>query len=323
MMMIAPVKPTKENYRDMPQQTFTEKFTPPAIRAMRPLQWSKNRLFDMRADLRVSIAFFTFSFAASAVYIINDIGDREHDRVHPAKRFRPIASGALSVPAAITTAVICGLLAITGSAAIALTAPPLSRDTFGSIVGSGVIFGAVIAGYVGMNLAYTYWLKHQVLWDVFVIAGGFVLRAFAGALAIPVPISPWFYLCTLFLALFLALGKRRSELILLDELAGKHRANLQDYNVLLLDQLMSIVVTSTLITYSLYTFQADATSHVLMVTIPFVIFGIFRYLYLIYVKHQGDRPDEIFLRDPQILASVLVCTIVIIAILYGIPLLKH
>jgi 4-hydroxybenzoate polyprenyltransferase len=316
---------------------FTERIVgrlPPALRAMRPQQWTKNglvvlallfarRLMDLRADGRVILAFIAFSLAASFIYVINDIADRERDRLHPTKRLRPIASGQLSLVGASITAGICcvgtGVLGV----GLALTSPPLTRDPFGEFLGSGILFCIVLAAYMGMNLLYTFWLKHLVLWDVFVIASGFVLRAFAGALAIPVPISPWFYLCTLFLAIFLALGKRRAELVLLEDQAVNHRANLQSYNLVLLDQLMSVVVTSTLITYSLYTFQADIEGFALMATIPFVIFGIFRYLYLIYVKHEGDRPDEILLRDRQILASVVLCILMIIGILYGLPALRH
>jgi 4-hydroxybenzoate polyprenyltransferase len=143
----------------------------------------------------------------------------------------------------------------------------------------------------------------------------------AGAFAIPVPISPWFYLCTTFLALFLALGKRRAELVLLSDAAANTRSNLREYNLVLLDQLLAIVVTCVLITYSLYTFQGENASHALMITIPFVIFGVFRYLYLLYVKGEGERPDELLWRDRQILGSVVLCVVAVMVLLYGIPLL--
>ena len=161
------------------------------------------------------------------------------------------------------------------------------------------------------------------MWDIFIIAAGFVLRALAGAFAIPVPISPWFYLCTTFLALFLALGKRRAEIIMLSDEAVNHRKNLREYTVKLLDQLMSVVVTCTLITYCLYTFQGVNGSPALMLTIPFVLFGVFRYLYLMYVKNEGNNPEELLYRDKQIFASVALCVIVVLLVLYAVPLLQR
>lgn len=302
-----------------------------AVAAMRIKQWTKNglvllalvfahRLTDLGAVERAITAFFAFSLAASTIYIVNDIADREKDRVHPRKRFRPIASGRLPLPGAVITALLCAAGAVVLTYVLTVRELSSQHDPFLAWGGSPVLFTLTLGGYVVMNLAYSGWLKHQVLWDVFIIAAGFVLRALAGAFAIPVPISPWFYLCTTFLALLLALGKRRAELVQLSDAASSHRKNLQDYNILLLDQLMAVVVTSALITYSLYTFQGLGTSHALMVTIPFVIFGTFRYLYLIYVKGDGDRPDELLYRDKQILGSVVLCVIVVMAVLYGLPL---
>lgn len=305
-----------------------------AIAAMRIKQWTKNglvllalvfahRLTDAGAVGRAITAFFAFSLAASTIYIINDIADREKDRVHPRKRYRPIASGRLPVPAAVVMASLCAAGAVVLTYVLAVHELAGQPDPFLAIGGSPALFALTLGSYVVINIAYSSWLKHQVLWDVFIIAAGFVLRALAGAFAIPVPISPWFYLCTTFLALLLALGKRRAELTQLSDAAGSHRKNLQDYNVLLLDQLMAIVVTSALISYSLYTFQGEGTSHALMVTIPFVIFGTFRYLYLIYVKGDGDRPDELLYRDRQILGSVVLCVLVIMFVLYGYPMLHR
>lgn len=307
---------------------------PYAARAMRPTQWSKNalvllaivfarRLTDLPVLERGLLAFAAFCFAASAVYVFNDILDREQDRLHPIKRLRPLASGQLSLGVAIGTLVTCLLVA--GILAGALSGWALSgvADPFVPWGGSPVLFSLTIAGYLALNAAYSLWLKHQVLWDVFIIAAGFVLRAVAGAFAAPVPISPWFYLCTMFVALLLALGKRRAELLQLSDGAVSHRQNLREYSVLLLDQLVAIVVTCALITYSLYTFQSETGSHALMVTIPFVIFGVFRYLYLIYVRADGGQPDELLWKDRQILACVVLCVVVVMAILYGIPLLQH
>lgn len=305
-----------------------------AVAAMRIKQWTKNglvllalvfahRLTNIGAVERALTAFFAFSLAASTIYIVNDIADREKDRVHPRKRYRPIASGRLPIPAATVTAILCAIGAIAFTYELTVRELASQPDPFLRLGGSPALFALTLGGYVVMNLAYSSWLKHQVLWDVFIIAAGFVLRALAGAFAIPVPISPWFYLCTTFLALLLALGKRRAELTQLSDAASSHRKNLQDYNIVLLDQLMAVVVTSALITYSLYTFQGEGTSHALMVTIPFVIFGTFRYMYLIYVKGDGDRPDELLYRDRQILGSVVLCVLVVMFVLYGLPLLRR
>lgn len=304
-----------------------------AIALMRPKQWAKNglvllalvfarRLTDVGAVERTLTAFLAFCLAASAIYVINDVADREKDRQHPVKRNRPIASGRITLRAAWITASACLAGAALLVAIVMAQEPPSPTDPFGAWGGSALLFALTISCYVVMNLAYSSWLKHQVLWDVFIIAAGFVLRAMAGAFAIPVPISPWFYLCTTFLALFLALGKRRAELVLLSDSAAAVRANLREYNLILLDQLLAVVVTCVLITYSLYTFQGENANHSLMITIPFVIFGVFRYLYLLYVKGEGERPDELLWRDRQILGSVVLCVVVVMVLLYGVPLLR-
>jgi 4-hydroxybenzoate polyprenyltransferase len=303
---------------------------PYTVVAMRPKQWTKNglvllalvfarKLTDLASVERAVVAFCAFSLAASAVYIANDLADREKDRRHPKKRRRAIASGRLGVPLALITAFAC--IAGAGALTFVLAARLMARlaDPFAKWGGAPLLFAATIGGYVVLNLFYSNWLKHQVLWDVFIVAAGFVLRALAGAFAVLVPISPWFYLTTTFLALFLALGKRRAELVQLGEGAGEHRRILRDYTPQLLDQLMSVVVTGTLITYSLYTFQGENASHALMVTIPFVLFGVFRYLYLIYVKQEGGQPDELLWRDKQILGAVVLCVLTALALLYGLP----
>jgi 4-hydroxybenzoate polyprenyltransferase len=307
---------------------------PDAVRAMRPRQWSKNalvllalvfsrRLTDVPSVGRALLAFVAFSFAASMVYVINDLADREKDRLHPRKRLRPIASGRLSVGMAVATAVLCALGAVAVTAVLAEIGLHGLQDPFAAWGGSGLLFAATLATYVTLNIAYSTWLKHQVLWDVFIIAAGFVLRALAGAFAIPVPISPWFYLCTTFLALFLALGKRRTELATLSTEAASHRRNLREYTVQLLDQLIVVVATCTLMTYSLYTFQSENASHALMLTIPFVVFGLFRYMYLVYVRGVGDQPEEVLIRDRQILGAVLLCVAVVAALLYLVPLIQR
>lgn len=306
---------------------------PYTVVGMRPKQWTKNalvllalvfarKLTDLGAVERAVVAFFAFSLAASAIYLINDIADRHQDRLHPKKSRRPIASGRLSVPLAIVTAALClgGVGALTGW--LVLVGMRGVADPFVPWGGGPALFVATIVAYVVLNVLYSSWLKHLVLWDVFVVAAGFVLRAMAGAFAVLVPISPWFYFTTTFLALFLALGKRRAELMQLGDDAGRHRAILRDYTAPLLDQLLGVVVTCTLITYSLYTFQGDNGTHALMLTIPFVLFGVFRYLYLIYVRHEGGQPDEVLWRDRQILGAVVLCVLTVLALLYGLPMIR-
>ncbi|HEX9068575.1 MAG TPA: decaprenyl-phosphate phosphoribosyltransferase [Ktedonobacterales bacterium] len=303
------------------------------IRALRPTQWTKNvlvvlallfahRLGDVAALMRVGIAFAAFSLASSAVYVVNDLADRERDLAHPTKRKRPIASGQVNTAGAIALLVVClaGAGALTAWLDMLLSGQ--RDDPFGAWGGSGLLFTLSIGAYLGLNAAYSLRLKHIVLWDVFIIAAGFVLRALAGALAVPVPISSWFYLCITFGALFLALGKRRAEVVSLAGSAATHRKNLADYPLQLLDQLMVIVVTCTVISYSLYTFQGEWAGKALELTIPFVLFGIFRYLYLVYARGEGAHPDELLRRDPQLI-GVLVCWLVaVVTLLYVVPGLR-
>jgi len=301
-----------------------------AIRAMRVSQWSKNgfvllalvfarRLSDSTPLGRTLIAFVAFCFASSAVYIINDLADRERDRIHPRKRLRPIASGELSLRGAAITLMVCLCVAAGLVALLTFTAKPDIADPFRRWGGSQILFVLTMLSYMAINIAYSFWLKHLVIWDVFVIAAGFVLRALAGAFVIPVPISTWFYVCMTFLALFLALGKRRSELIRLTDQAVIHRQNLRHYSLGLLDQLIGIVVTAMLLTYCLYTFQGENSNHNLMLTIPVVLFGTFRYLYLMYARAEGDQPDEVLWRDPQIMGAVIVYVVFVVTLLYAIP----
>jgi 4-hydroxybenzoate polyprenyltransferase len=199
---------------------------------------------------------------------------------------------------------------------------PSWADPFAKWGGGSWLFALALVAYFGINVTYSAWLKHQVLWDVFVIAAGFVLRALAGAFVVAVIISPWFYLTTLFLSLFLALGKRRAELVAAPaERAERTRPSLTHYTQQLLDQLLTVVVACTLMTYSLYTFATPDAGGALMVTIPFVVFGVFRYLYLIYVKGEGESPEVLLLRDRQILGAVLLCALVAVLVLYGAPML--
>ncbi len=323
------------------------------VRGMRPRQWTKNFLvfaaitfsgwlLDPTALARVTLAFVIFCLVAGATYLVNDLADQQRDRHHPVKRLRALASGRLTRRTAWTGVVVALLLAA-GLTAVLLRLPvsahgwrllttphapwltlapatmPHSGDAYAMLDGSSILFVAVIVAYFVLMLAYTYRLKHVVLLDVFTIAAGFVLRAMAGAFAVPVRISPWLYLCTILLALFLALGKRRQELLLLDAGASDHRRILSQYNRPLLDQLITIVTAATIMAYSLYTFEGETGNERLMVTIPFVLYGVFRYLYLVYVREEGGSPEEILLRDAHVRWSVLLCVATIGVVLYAMP----
>ena len=267
-----------------------------AFVSLRPRQWTKNlllfagiifaaKLGDASRWLDAIAAFGAYCAASSAAYLVNDVRDASHDRAHPVKRLRPIARGELSVRAAY--AVATTLLVI----AVALVSP------------LGLASLAFLAGFLVLQAAYTLWLKHVVLIDVMTIAGLFVVRAAAGAAAVEVRISPWLLLCTALLALFLALAKRRGELVLVGAEATPGRPVLQGYSLALVDQLVTVVAASTVISYCLYTFTARG-SKAMMITIPFVLFGVFRYLLLMHRHDLGEEPEEILLRDVPILLCI-------------------
>lgn len=270
------------------------------LRAMRPKQWIKNTfvfaalIFAAKWNhpdlvLKTLAAFALFGTLSSGIYLLNDAADVEADRLHPLKRTRPIAAGRIGVG----TAVGIALVLLLGSIALgALLALP---------------FGLVAAGYAVLMVAYTFSLKHLVLIDVFVIAGGFVLRAAAGAAVINVQISPWLYLCTILLSLFLGFGKRRHELLLLEDGAVGHRRNLEEYSGAYLDDLINIVAAATIMCYALYTFFASTVpqNHAMMVTIPFVLYGIFRYLLLIHRRDIAGAPEEALWKDIPLLVDLV------------------
>ncbi len=297
---------------------------------MRPRQWTKNlglfvglvfaqRLFSITSFERAGVAFLAFCLASSFIYLLNDLLDLENDRQHPVKRNRPLASGRLPISWAIATMGIL-LLACAGLTATIFTLPILDEiDTFANLGGSNLLFTATIITYLLLMVLYSIRLKHIVLLDVFVIASGFVLRILAGALVIPVTISPWLYLVTILLSLFLALNKRRHELVLLQGEASNHRQILKEYSLPMLDQMITIVSAATFMSYSLYTFQGPTGNHRLMITIPFVLYGMFRYLYLVHMKMEGGSPEEVLLRDRHMLATVLLCVVIIIVVLYILP----
>lgn len=262
------------------------------LRTMRPRQWPKNAfvfvalLFDgiltLDRALHSLAAFGLLCLMSGAVYVMNDLSDIESDRRHPTKRLRPLPSGALNAGLARFAAVA---LAVGSTAAAYALAPA---------------FALVLLGYLATQIAYTYWLKHVVLLDVAVVALGFILRIAAGVTVIEVQrFSPWLYVFGGFLALFMVLGKRRQEIVSLGDGANSHRAILAEYTVEFLDKLIAIVTTSAIVSYSLYTFLAEGLpeNDAMMLSIPFLIYGIFRYLYLIHIRGEGGAPEEILLRD--------------------------
>jgi 4-hydroxybenzoate polyprenyltransferase len=292
------------------------------VRSMRPKQWTKNGIVGMAflfsinqswqlddidswlsLALRAAAAAIVFCMVSGADYLVNDTKDRIEDGMHPRKRYRPIAAGLLPAKAAITWAIVLWGVAI--AAAFALD----------------VRTGAVIIGYIILMNAYTYWLKFEVILDVMVIAAGFVLRAMAGAYAVDVPISPWLYVVTALGALFIAVTKRRAEIALLQGHAAEHRSTLMQYTPALIDQMTSMVTASTIIAYALYTFTAAnvPANHTMMLTIPFVAYGIFRYLYLALARNEGGSPEEVLLKDVPLLLTVVGWVVTSMAVLaaYG------
>ncbi|WP_264755146.1 decaprenyl-phosphate phosphoribosyltransferase [Bacillus solitudinis] len=276
------------------------------IAQLRPKQWTKcllifaapvfsEKFLETEIMVMTITAFFCFAFTASSVYIINDIMDVEKDRLHPEKSKRPIASGALS----IRTAMSFGTLLLVLALITAYWITPL--------------FAGILLFYLAKNILYCIWLKHIVIIDVMVIAVGFVLRGFSGAVVVDVGVTSWFILCTMLLALFLALGKRRHELKLLNGDKTKQRKVLEHYSLHFLDQLISIVTAATIITYSLYTANTDENAY-MMWTIPFVIYGIFRYLYLVHMKQEGGSPERVLLEDKHILLTVIFFTLSVMLI---------
>jgi 4-hydroxybenzoate polyprenyltransferase len=264
--------------------------------AARPRQWSKNllvfagivfaaKLGDAARWGEAAAAFAAYCALSSAAYLVNDVRDREHDRLHPVKRHRPVARGELSVGSAVALAAL------------------LAAVAFGVGAWLGLASLGLLAAFAALQLAYSFGLKHVVLVDVLVIGGLFVIRAAAGAEAVDVRISPWLLLCTALLALFLALAKRRGELVLVGGRETPGRPVLEGYSLELVDQLVSVVAASTVIAYSLYTFTAR-DSKALMVTIPFVIFGVFRYLLLVHRDDLGEEPEQVLLTDLPIIAAV-------------------
>jgi len=283
------------------------------LNALRPGQWTKNllvfagllfglQLFVPSSVLRALAAFVIFCGLSGVVYLLNDILDRDSDRRHPLKSKRPIASGALSVQAATVSAIAMGALALAGSVMLGWT------------------FALVAVAYLGLQALYSSSLKHVVIIDVLTLSFGFVLRAVAGAVAVNVEFSHWLLVCTILLALFIALNKRRHEITLLADDAATHRPILGEYSEYLLDQMIAVVTASTLISYVFYTISPETQEKFgtqwLGLTIPFPLYGIFRYLYLVHRREGGGSPSELLLTDRPLLVCVALWAIAVAVIIY-------
>ena len=279
----------------------------------RPWQWVKNglvlaalvfshRLFLPHDAMLSAVALVAFCALSSFAYVLNDISDREADRFNPEKRDRPLARGDLSVAAAACFAIALGALATLLSAAL------------------GLNFLVIAALYVALQFGYSLWAKHYVVLDIVAVAIGFVLRAFAGGVAIGVQVSPWLVFITFVLAMLLVLGRRRQELVAMGEGAARHRGVLSQYSIRLIDQMLAIVAGATLVSYMIYTASAEVAAklgtHYLYLTVPFVAFGILRYLYLVDKRNEGGDPSRLLIRDRPLLITVLLWIAADVALLY-------
>ena len=296
-----------QSFSQKPGSSFITQQLCDLVLLLRPKQWTKNlllfaglifsyNLFQLALVMDALIAFISFCLLSGCVYIINDLMDIKEDRMHPQKKERPLAAGKVGSKQA--GVLLAGLLVLSFALAWSIN----------------ILFLVMALIYFTLTLSYSLWLKYIVIIDVFTIAFGFLLRAVAGAVAIEVSISPWFFVCTLLLSLFLALTKRRQESINLTNNGVEIRKVLEHYPVQYLDQLISIVTASTILGYSLYTFTASQ-SDLFMLTIPFVIYGIFRYLYLVHNKNMGESPDEVLLKDKPLLLNIALWVIISVIIL--------
>lgn len=271
------------------------------VKSLRPQQWIKNffifapllfsqNIFEPQLFLKTVIAFLVFCLLSGALYILNDLKDLEEDKKHPLKSKRPLAAGRLKKSQAVFFFVVLS------AAALALT------------LVLNMNFLAIALVYFLLQLFYSFWLKHVVILDVFIVAAGFIIRVVAGGYAIEVYMSPWLLICTLLLALFLSMSKRRHELIILEEEASEHRPILKEYSPYLLDQMIAVVTASTVITYCLYTISEETVTKFgtakLIYTVPFVLYGIFRYLYLVHQRREGGSPEILVLKDKPLLMDI-------------------
>lgn len=284
------------------------------VKLLRPTQWAKNavlfaalifskHLFVPWDVLVTVLGFFAFCSVSSGAYVMNDLRDCERDRQHPLKCLRPLPAGRVSQRAAVLLA-------------LALAA--------GGLLGAALLdpaFAGLTLLYVILQVAYTFWLKEAVILDVMAIASGFVIRAVAGGVLIHVPVSPWLIICTFLLALFLGFSKRRHELILLDDRAIEHRTSLREYSPYFLDQMIAVVTASTVVAYAIYTVSPEVREKLgtekLYLTIPFVLFGIFRYLYLVHQKEEGGNPTQLLLSDRPLQVDVVLWIVTAAVLLYA------
>jgi 4-hydroxybenzoate polyprenyltransferase len=278
------------------------------IKLLRPKQWVKNsfvlaaiifsgKFLDTNILAKNIAVMFMFCLTSSCVYILNDIIDVEKDRCHPKKKFRPIASGDVSITQAVILGIILLLIVVLGTYKI----NPLAL--------------IIIVVYLVLNVLYSFKLKHIIIIDVMVITLGFVLRIECGSVVASVSLSPWLILCTILLSLFLALNKRKSEIIELDTKGASHRKILEDYSVDLIDRMLNLVTPSILISYCLYTFNS-VQSRNMMLTIPFIIYGIFRYEYLMTKNNAGGKPEDVFFKDKPFLINIILWGVSILTIIY-------
>jgi len=283
------------------------------VKSLRIQQWIKNlwvfaplifsqNVFDLPLLIKTIFAFVLFCILSGAAYILNDIQDLEEDKLHPVKSKRPLASGRLKKNHALFACILLVLLGLTGAYFL------------------NIYFFVVLLVYFIIQIAYSNWLKHVVIIDVFLIASGFFLRVIAGGFAIEVQLSPWLFICTILIALFLAMSKRRHELVLLDKSAGIHRPVLKEYTPQLLDQMIAVVTASTVISYCLYTVSSETIAKFgtknLLFTVPFVLYGIFRYLYLVHQKDEGGSPEALIIKDKPLLVDLFLWIATAMLILY-------
>lgn len=314
MLNNPPVSPAKSESATMSATRSSS--TTDLIKLMRPMQWSKNsvvfaalvfskHLLDWHYVFLVLVATLSFCLVASGAYVMNDIRDCENDRQHPLKSLRPLPSGRVRVP----TAVMLALLLV--AAGIGLS------------IALGGEFAVLVTAYFILQVAYTFVLKEIVILDVMAIAAGFVIRAGAGGVVIDVPVSPWLIICTFLLMLFLGFCKRRHEIVLLEARATDHRAILKEYSPYFLDQMISVVTASTVVAYAIYTASPEVRDKLgtdkLYLTIPFVLFGIFRYLYLVHQKEEGGNPTQLLLSDRPLITDIVLWFVTVAILLYWKP----
>ena len=300
---------------EMPPPSLTQSSSLVDVwRLLRPTQWSKNtvlfaalifakHLFEPRDVLFVSLGFVCFCAMASGAYVMNDLRDCERDRQHPLKSQRPLPSGRVRRGTAMVLAVVLMVSGLTGS----------------FVLSGG--FGVLAALYLVLQVGYTFWLKEVVILDVMAIAAGFVIRAGAGGVLINVPVSPWLIICTFLLMTFLGFCKRRHELVLLEARATDHRASLREYSPYFLDQMIAVVTASTVVAYAIYTASPEVIRKLgtdkLYLTIPFVLFGIFRYLYLVHQREEGGNPTQVLFTDRPLLADLLLWVATATVLIYA------